>query len=339
LPKVLLPDEQALHQHLSALIIQQREARYHELLLAPRQANKGVIYSQRRAGSGLIALALEHRALSPAQHQALGEFRLQQYLACGWYDSQRVAQQGLQTDPALAQLPATTIHVLVGTEDGRLLAYFAMQEASVQPPNAGSHTLGKAVFLDDPDRPLFASESELFGPNLFASLPALRRIPLTEMRELSCLLRNQAIVSPLSVIAVVEAVYTMTHLVMRRNASIRVLLGGVGLEARQVTASLGIPILYSPLAPVIKPSSSAEPDVPWAEGEHAQGKFWPFVIALDDLQAHHDHFRQLDRLLSGSEQELRRALVRFRRQRQALAPQALVPPAGESSLLWTSDPD
>ncbi len=338
-------DESMVFQDQATILIQEREARYPQLLLDPWSASEDILYRQKRPGSGLVVVALAHHALSTLQKQALGQFLLHQLLLCGWYDVQRISAARLQTDPAFDLASDSTVHVFVGTEAGRMLAYFTMEESLVQSPvrptperegqGEAARSSSRGVFLEDPNRPLFQSERDLFGPTIFASLPALRSIPVMKMRELTCLLRNQAIREPLSEIAVVEAIYTMTYLVMSCNPPLSVLLGAVDRQARLVATSLCIPILFAPLAPLITEQAPGDSTSYWAESEHTPGRFWPFVIAVEDLHTHTDHFRHLDGLLAGSLPEISRNLKRLR-QGEPILPQAFVPPADHSSVYWTS---
>src|SRR5260370_34907581 len=105
------------------------------------------------------------------------------------------------------------------------------------------------------------------------------------MRELPCLIRNQAVNSPLSTIATLEAVYTMTHVVLQPESGIEATLGCIDVEARRVTSVLGMPFLYAPLAPVIREQF----EYYWASGfVNAPGRFWPFGIATEDLHTQAD---------------------------------------------------
>ncbi len=288
-------------------------------------------------------MAIRQDALDAAQRQLLSEFRLHQYALCGWYDLEVLAAQRFDHDPAFEALPDGTIHVLVGGPDDRLLAYFCMQPAAhvAVPSGALMEELVRSPgkrrtqpTLLDPWRPLFCMEVESFGPDVFSSLPAVAELPLETMRELSCLIRNQAITAPLSALATVEAVYTMAHVVMQTDSGIDVTLGCIDIEARRVTSVLGIPFLYAPLAPVVLDQF----EYYWASSVNAPGRFWPFVIATSDLHANAEHFRSLDEMLDGSTRDIRRALVELRRHPTAIVPEAFVPREGESAHFWTADP-
>ncbi len=275
----------ANHQYEAEMAAYQRRATYLDLF-----SEKDAIYRQVRQGSRLVIAAREHRTLTPSQLQALGEFRLHQYVLWRWFDSAKVRANPPPTDPTLSYVPPRAVHVLVGTAEGQVLAYFVMQEAIL--PNtfvqdAGhphhSQTGPGERYLTDMNRPIFVAEEGLFG-FVFNSLPALCQIPLRNIAELTCLLRNRAFTSPLSVIAVIEAIYTMTLLSMR--SELQAILGSIDAEARRVTATLGMPVLYAPDAPVITAFPTDQENFYWAEQEYEPGRFWPFVISVADLSPH-----------------------------------------------------
>src|SRR5262249_870063 len=154
-----------------------------------------------------------HGDLTSEQRRDLGAFRLDQYILCGLYNAGAIAERDLQTDPSLDELGPEALHILVGTREHRLLAYFCMLPPTPQAGAAQNTSslprlfgIGEPRFLLTPGRPWFPAERELYGPAICPSLPALRRIPIKRMRELTRLLRNQVIQSPQSVTAVVEAI-------------------------------------------------------------------------------------------------------------------------------------
>lgn len=326
------------------------EARYPQLLTkltswqGMARTRDAILFHDVRSGSGLTSVAVLHGALSPEQRRALGEFRLNQYLLWHWYDSETVLANGIRTDPALDRLPPDTVHLLVGTMNGRLLAYFSMQPAASGEewvPQRHRMTgplaiAGKVSIpcIGDSRRPWFPCEFESFGPTVFSSLPALRTIPVTNVRELPCLLRNKVVQSPLSALAVLEAIYVMSRVQVNSWLAIRATIGIMDVEARQVTAYLGIPTIYAPYAQVVRNELAHY----WAEGMNEEGKFWPFVIATDDLLAHPGHFKRIERMLAEPVEQARRAMVQLRRHARLIEPRAFVPAPNTSPLLWTSDP-
>lgn len=325
----------------------QAEARYPELFFGPWLRPDGALTYRRRSNIGLVSVAVRHGALTRRQRAALGEFRLQQYILCGWYDAERVKVRRLRADPALEQLSDDDIHVLAGTERGHLLAYFCMQHAI--PASArleeGAQRGGsapattRAFSLGDAERPRFPTEIHSFGPEVFTSLPGLRREPIAHVRELARLVRNQALPSPLAVVAAVEAILLMAQLVMRPELAIRFSLGCMDRAARRITSLLGMPAAYAPEAtPLLQ-----LPDHPylscWADHALAPGEFWPFLIATEDAIAHRAQFERIDAALALPPQRIRRALVALMRQAETAYPQALLAAAEGASLGWIPDPE
>lgn len=363
----LLADQEAVQ-------IQEHEARYPELLFGPWGREDGVLYRRFRAGPKLVAVAVLHDALQPEQRRLLGGFRLRQYALCGLYDVRQVVQNAEGVDPSLEGLSPTAVHILAGTPDGRLLAYMCMETAqSLQPDGwASPHD---ALGIDEPNhrggvdpaailqaqssglngvtidatltmgargRPLFPTESELFGPAIFPSLPAVRALAVTEVRELTRMLRNQAMRSPQSIAATVEVVYVISRLLSHPALDIKATLGCLDRDGRAMLAHLGMPVLYAPTAPVLTHQvvlAKASPAASlWTDLANAQGRFWPFVVATEDVRQQSAHFKRLDELLSLRAGELRRALVEFRRRRRTTLPEVFMPSAEASSILWTTDP-
>ncbi|MBF6591293.1 MAG: hypothetical protein IVW57_12310 [Ktedonobacterales bacterium] len=323
---------------------EQSEALYPHLLAGPWERSGGVLYQRMRTGSGLHTIAVRHDALSEAQFQALSEFRLQQYLLCGYYDPAVISAQGLRTDPALNALPPGTIHVLVGTPDGRLLAYFFMQPAVI-PSDAPdrqpqlrriAQTLqeGTTLYMGDADRPLFPSEFDTFSPEVYTSLPALSRLPVEQVRELARLLRNQAHSSPLGAAAAIEAIYAISHLTIHGGDAIQALIGNMSIYARRLMMRLNIPTIYAPLVPVLVD----RPDYYWIPGMNITGEFWPFVISIEDARTDVWYFNALDEALGLEPAAIAPAFIELHERAQIVKPKALVPDAATCPILWTPDP-
>lgn len=336
-----LPKELADSQvFLETVRVAQSTRRYHELLHGPWDNVRGVVYRRERSASGLAAAAFRQDAMSSVQRQQLAEFRLHQFLLWGWYDADIVRERGITADPAFLDLPPATIHVIGGTSTGRVLAYFAIVPADYEERadeiRERPHTErgGREHLLGSHERPLFPAEYESFGPEVFASLPALRTMSITKARELTCMLRNQAITSPLSTMALVEAVYTTCQILMLPELEIQVALGCGDYEMRRMLAGLGMPILYAPLAEVTRNGLTYY----WANGMNDQGKFWPFVVATQDLRAQDALFADLNSALSLPPHAVRRALVLFRRRGGRALPWTVMPEPEASAVLWSADP-
>jgi hypothetical protein len=339
-----------------ALEARERDALYPALLVSPRAGDAAVFYRRERAESRLITVALAHGLLSPEQHAAIGAFRLRQYALCGLYDVRRAARDTSEMDPSMDSLAPEALHVCCGTPDGRLLGYMCMETAKYctsvptpgwSPPAAkhggswhGALSDNSYVFGANP-RPLFATELELFGPGVFASLPYLRDIAVTRARELSRMLRNQVVVSPLSVAATVEIVHTMYRLATEPALAIRATLGCLGRDGRALLEQLGVPVLYAPDAPVLAQqvawARATRGSSYWSDSANAQGQFWPFVVASEDLRRNTQHFARLEKLLTLKIADLRRALVNFRRAGRMIVPETLLPGLASSAIRWTAN--
>lgn len=326
----------AVETYLQRVHAQETVARYGALLLGPWEDDTGVLYRHMRVGTGLMAVVVRHDALSPEQRRDLGIFRLHQHLLCDWYDAEALLAREVETDPALATLSPGAMHILVGMPDGRMLAYCCLETASrrVADAAAGDAASARAMSLGDRGRPLFPSEVELVGAELFASMPVLRALPLARVREVACLLHNRAVQSPLATAAVVEAINLIAHLGLRRASDYDVVLGDINAEGRGMLDYCGLPVLYAPLAPVAPISR----DFYWAETVNTPGVFWPFVIAMSDGYPYPAHFRGLDEMLTLPERELRRAMIQWRRRGARLAPERLSAGLETSPVFWTPDP-
>lgn len=322
-------------------IEQQRQARYPDLF--PASAAQQA-YHHLRSQSGLVTVALRHGTLTARQGAALGIFRLQQFALCGWYDLAAIMNRGLLSDPTLAQCPDATIHILVGTQsDCRVLAYFCLQASPQLPHDDCNCGRGRSrpARMADRDRPLFPTEYDQCGPEVFASLPSLAALSMTRVVELACLLSNRAISSPLSFAALIEGFYTVSILVRDHRLGIDAMIGHVDVDARHLVKRLGVPVLYAPLVPPI-PNRQ---DELWSKDVLEPGRFWPFVIATADLRRHARWFARMDEALDADETHLKRSLVNLLRHPVPTPPRAFLPPRPSPDVatdtaepfFWTDD--
>jgi hypothetical protein len=97
-----------------------------------------------------------------------------------------------------------------------------------------------------------------------------------------------------------------------------------------------MPMLYAPLVRVAVTQMSEAEDH-WIPPTNADGVFWPFIVAIDDLRAAGPYLHRLDAALALPERELRRALVTLLRETPASEPQALLGSTSTASLLWVAD--
>jgi hypothetical protein len=67
------------------------------------------LFHWKRRGTGIAVRFLQHGQLTSEQLEAIGEYRLQQYILAGMYDGRAAAELGLTTDPALHQTFDSTV--------------------------------------------------------------------------------------------------------------------------------------------------------------------------------------------------------------------------------------
>ena len=317
---------------LPTITERQRNALYRELVSAA-ESEKDLLYCKRRLGSGLVAIALRHSALTEPQTRALNEFRLDQYTLCGFYDLSYLQEHRIECDPDLSELPPDTIHIVVGSSGGRVLAYSYIQPPQGAPADVAFTSGGPT--MGDADRSWFPCEVESFGPNIFSSLPALRPIPVAQVAEVSILLRNQLEHGVSSVYAVVESLLAMAFILSMESNHLLATVAYGGYEARQIIYDMGMPGLYAPHAPVVY--NALPPH--WSASANIPGRFWPCVFSTEDFLQGFEHLRALDSILDLPANELRRELVRFRRSGRRIATQAFIPEPGACDVLWITTPE
>lgn len=324
-----------VHQH-------QVNARYPELFededVNATPAPRASFRRERLAdgGSGLVVLTHRHAALSLPQRHSLSRFRLDQCLLCNWYDPALVLQRGVTHDPAFDALSDAAAHVVVGTREGTILSYFCLEPAQASAPSGATPLTQQDAAspsdgwtIADRSRPLFATERDLFGSAVFTTLPSLARTPISRVRELNYLLRNQIVPrsSRLGALAVVEAISAMAQLLLASASQLVAVVGHVDLEARRLTEELDVPILYAPEAQAATDAG----DALWTRDVDLPGRFWPFVIAVADIVAYRAHFAWLDELLAQPASTAIRALLALRRRPRRGTPAAFVPASDATS--------
>ena len=327
-------EQQEFHMSdLPTITERQRNALYPELFSGAAESEKDLLYFKRRPGSGLVTIALRHSALTEPHTRALNEFRLDQYTLCGFYDLSYLQAHRIERDPDLSELPPDTIHIVVGSSDGRVLAYSYVQPPQGSPSGAAFTSGGPT--MGDTDRPWFPCEVESFGPTIFSSLPALRPIPVAQVAEVSILLRNQLEHGVSSVYAVVESILAMALIQSMESNRLLATVAYGGHEARQIIYDMGMPGLYAPHAPVVY--NALPPH--WSANANIPGRFWPCVFSTEDFLQGFAHLSALDSVLNLPANELRRELVKFRRAGRRIATQAFVPEPGACDVLWITTPE
>lgn len=305
---------------------------------------------KRRRGTGLIVAVARHDHLSHEALEAIARFRLNQYVAAGLYDEHQAWRYRKHGDPSLSVLAGHDLHVAVGDTHGRFLAYLCIQSA-LPVPVPGSRdtqariTKGSNPRLQEHSRPLFPVETE-YG-NIYSRHQRLQAVPISEVRELTRLLRNQDPSlrrDPIAHVALAEVLIAGTKTLYDPASRIEAIVGCIAPDARRVLYAMGIPIAYAPEAPVIGANlgggSSESPDeLLWTRAATVPGRFWPCAIATADLRADHDYYDTLDQLLETPDKA---AALRAIATHRLGAPRhrARYSASGEQAggLLWTDRP-
>jgi hypothetical protein len=320
----------------STIRLRQQGERYPSLL--EPIAGDGALFERTRP-TGLRVRGLRHGDLSDEMRAAITAFRLDQYALHSLYQADLLADRASgDGDPSFNRLATDAIHVVAITGEGEMQSY-----ACIEGPVAGSgEPTRKGIFartptIGDQSRLLFPTELELFGPKVFGSLPDVARLPMRAVRELTRITRNRVTPNPLAGLAVLEVVHALASLLMDSRLGVRLALGCASEDARRVIYAARIPTLFAPYMPYAQPQS-VNGSAYWAEPGIAEGAFWPFLIAPDDLRAVSGPLQRLDQALNSSPETVRDAVERTLGLTPQPTPRAFARSVQAASTLWTSDP-
>lgn len=329
----------ALVATLSSRAEKAREARY-PLLFQPSARPEAEGYKRlERAGTGIVVTTALHEQLTDDERRAIGEFRLDQYVLAGMYDAELVEREGIETDPAMGLLEPADVHVAVGDAEGRFLSYMCMQ-SPLRPSQPADEDAG-ARRLKDRVRPVFPCETE-YGVELYGDHPGLANLPLRGVRELTRLVRNQALRTPFDAVTVVEAVVAISRVVCDPYHHIEAIVGCASPEVRRLLFRLGVPVAYAPEAVVIGDNASGSAPnghLIWTRNANAPGRFWPFALASADILPDQWYYDRLDAALALPAMEIAGAIQRAQHQGPLRPPRYCLPEDVEGEdLIWTANP-
>jgi hypothetical protein len=250
-----------LHLDLSnreALLQKQAGRHYTALFSSPTLPQTGdtPMRSWQRPGTGVLGRMIQHDQLSAEQLAAIGEFRLEQYILAGLYDDSKAAALQLASDPNLADMPGSTIHLLVGDREHHLLCYASFEPAHIPPLFHGTGDASRLESLEpnatslrhlmrEVNRPLFSVEFA-FGPEVYASHPDISSLPVSSVCEMMRMIRNQAIRVPVSTMTSIEVMVAASYLFRHPLSHYQALIGCASPELRQLSHRLHVPIAYAP---------------------------------------------------------------------------------------------
>ncbi|HEV8193596.1 MAG TPA: hypothetical protein VGP82_19230, partial [Ktedonobacterales bacterium] len=309
-----------------------------------------------RPGTGLIVVTAPHGALSTTARAAIARFRLKQYVVAGLYDPVRAGHYDDQGDPALQALADHDLHIAVGDDSGRFLAYLCVQSALPDPyyaAAAGDGVSTSRQFRPRHDvaarlwqryRPLFPVETE-YGA-IYSKHPGMCALPMHAVRELSRLLRNQEPTlrrDPLAGLAIAETLLAGIRAVSDRTMGIEAIVGCANPQNRRSLAALGIPVAYAPDAPVVGDNlggASAAHELLWTPAAHDVGLFWPCAIASVDLRLDRAYYAELNAVLAAplAATDVLRQLLRRRMGAPRRRARYIAENTARGSFRWTDAP-
>jgi hypothetical protein len=316
-------------------------ARYPGLFCHPGLRTVRLGYQRvERSGTGIVSLAVLHGDLTPRELDAISEYRLQQYVLSGMYDAATVERLGLWRDPSLEALADHDVHIAIGDVHGRFLCYMCMQ-SPLLPNGAPAREVSAAGWrMGDPTRPfVFPCESE-FGVGIYARHPQIAPIVLDNVRELTRLVRNQVVRTPVDAFTVVEAVLAVARGMSDPAHHIDAIVGCASLEVRRLLYRLGIPMVYAPFEPILGDNLGAAQDgqLLWTDQSHVPGRFWPFALASADVRLDITYFDALDAALALSADQIVEAASALRLDGLLRTPRLLIPPDSAGGVVWTDNP-
>jgi hypothetical protein len=314
-----------------------RDWRYPALFDAQRPSHQRLV----RPGTGLRIITAEHQTLTPDELEAIGQFRLQQYILAGLYDADTVARLGITTDPEMHRLAPTDIHLAIGDADGRFLFSGSFQSACIPPRAQGVASTDVTVhaLLGDVRRLYFPCEVE-FGGSVYVEHPALALIPTQNTREMLHFVQNQELRTLAAGLSISEVIVATVRLLCTSESEIELVVGCCSPELRRALWAFGIPLAYAPDAE--DDQAYAWDDSPeraiWTREAHSEGRFWPAALSSLDLRRDMDYFDCLDSALSLPIREVPRALKALRRHALPREPRYVFEPAGGAGLRWVANP-
>jgi molybdopterin/thiamine biosynthesis adenylyltransferase len=298
-----------------------------------------------RSGSGLVVIVARHDTLEPDEAYALGAYRLEQYTSAGLYEKAIVEQLGLTGDPAMDNLAPQDVHIAVGDSNGRILCYLCMQSTLPEDvaPGQNGKSASDSPLISSPQRPLFPCETE-YGSAIYARHPAIGPLPVTRVREVARLVRNQTMTSPWDGVAVHEAILAIFRVLCDPVRDLAAAIGANGPEVRRLLKRLHVPVAYASNAAIVGDNlngGKSGETLLWSEQSHAEGRFRPMAISITDLLDAKPFFDELERALSAPATEIQPSLAALSRVSNdgALTSRFATASAdpSEGGVVWTAD--
>jgi CRP-like cAMP-binding protein len=180
-----MPDNTPAEAYVRNLLDRAAALRLPELFASP--PSDALYYLPNRHGVSVVVLRTT--SLNHDQLIKIMTYRLAQYIAINYVDTQMVYETRLEHEP-LTNVSPDDIHILAGSADsGEILCYMVMKTVTTPP----------AVTFRTRERAQFPVE-QVFGWGVFNRLQILPDLPLGQVREMGRFVKNQQI-DPISEMA------------------------------------------------------------------------------------------------------------------------------------------
>jgi hypothetical protein len=146
----------------------------------------------------------------------------------------------------------------------------------------------------DIDRLYFPVEID-YGHELYSIHPGLALLPVANVREMTRLVRNQAIHGPAATVATTEVIVATAKMLRDHRYRVEAIIGCASPDVRRLLHRLNIPMAYAPLAEDRLGQHPASLDATiWSPEAARSGKFWPIALSSRDVSADGRYFDALD---------------------------------------------
>lgn len=319
-----------------------QDVRYPELFLTAARAVHPRYRRWVRSGTGLVVITAPHSVLNEEESNAIAEYRLRQYVLAGLYNQAVIQQRQLRFDPAVQAMNDDDIHIAVGDTSGRFLCYMCFQSPVETPPawlDATGCPRASQPTFGDVNRPYFPCESE-YGRAIYGGHPGLRDVPLASARELMRLVRNQVTRTPAQMYAIFESLLAVARVACDPSYGLEVIIACASAEVRRLVSSIGTPLAYAPLAPIIGDNTGGIAPgtrILWTSASHAPGRFWPAALSTADVRAQESYYDALDVVLARPVAEVSHELSQLRWRAPQHVSRFVVAPEECGGVFWTAD--
>jgi hypothetical protein len=171
-----------------------------------------------------------------------------------------------------------------------------------------------------------------YGHELYATHPGLALLPVASVREMTRLVRNQAIRGPAATLATTEVIAATAKMLRDHRYRVEAIIGCASPDVRRLLHRLNIPMAYAPLAVDRLGQHPASLDATiWSPDAASPGKFWPIALSSRDVSADGCYFDALDRALDTDPGHILEACQQALVQSQRVTPRFSYSPEPQST--------